>query len=150
VPEKLLTVDEVLALLAHAPTAIAGATLDLEPARLRSNPADGEWSANEVLGHLRSCADVWGGCIAMILAQNQAKLRAINPRTWIKRTNYLQLDFHASFDAYARQRSELLTVLHALTEEEWSLSVTVTGAARPSSARLSSTHTGSRPTNGHT
>jgi hypothetical protein len=130
VPEKMLTVDQVLALLAHAPTAIAEATADLEPARLRRSPAKGEWSANEVLGHLRSCADVCGGCIAVILTQSQPKIRAINPRTWIKGTNYLELDFHASLDAYAQQRSELMKVLHALTEDEWSLSITVTGAGK--------------------
>jgi hypothetical protein len=26
-----------------------------------------EWSAVEVLAHLRACGDVWGGCIARIL-----------------------------------------------------------------------------------
>ena len=129
-PEKRLTVDQVLVLLAHAPPAIADATTDLEPAHLRTSPADGEWSANEVLGHLRSCADVWGGCIAVILAQSQSKIRAVNPRTWIRRTNYLELDFHASLNAYTQQRSELLKVLHALSEEEWSRSVTVTGAGK--------------------
>jgi hypothetical protein len=120
----------VLALLAHAPPAIAEATVDMEPAQLRRSHAEGEWSANEILGHLRSCADVWGECIAVILAQRRPRIRAINPRTWIKGTNYLELDFHASLDAFSQQRSDLLKVLHALTEVEWSLGVTVTGAGK--------------------
>ena len=129
-PDKLLTVEEVLALLAYAPPAIGEATVDLEPAALRRSVAEREWSANEVLAHVRSCADVWGGCIAVTLAQSTPRIRAVNARTWIKRTDYLELDFHASLGAFTQQRNELLEVLHALTEKQWSLSVTVTGAGK--------------------
>ena len=58
----------MLSLLAETPRRIAAATAGLRPGRLRVAPAPGEWSANDLLAHLRSCADVWGDAVATILA----------------------------------------------------------------------------------
>ena len=81
-----------------------------------------------MLAHLRSCADVWGGCIAAIIAKDRPTLRAINPRTWIKGTKYPELQFHESLRAFAAQRADLLAVLEQLPLKGWSRSATVTGA----------------------
>jgi hypothetical protein len=130
VPERLFTVEQVLALLAETPRRIAGLTAGLTPGQLLANPNAGEWSANDVLAHLRSCADGWGGCIAAILAEEKPTLRAVNPRAWIKRTDYLELEFQPSFQVFARQRADLLAVLELLPPEGWSRPATVTGAGR--------------------
>jgi len=127
-PAKSLTIEQMLPLLAEMPPRIAAITRSLAPTQLRTNPSPDEWSANDVLAHLRSCADVWGGCIVTMVAEDHPTIRAINPLTWIKRTNYPGLEFQASLDAYARQRSELLTVLKPLPVEAWSRKATVTGA----------------------
>src|SRR5438270_1388745 len=104
-------------MLTEAPQRIAALTGYLEPAQLRTAPGPDEWSANDVLAHLRSCADVWGDCIAVILAEDRPTLRAIDPRTWIKRTNYPDLDFRPSLQAFTEQRAALLAVLEALPPE---------------------------------
>ena len=133
-PEKTVTTEQVLALLAATPDRIAALTADLTPAHLRTSPAPGEGSANDVLAHLRACADMWGGAIAAMLAEGKTTLRAINPRTWIKRTDYLNLEFEPSFQAYVAQRRELVALLKSLPPEGWQRSATVTGAParRPS------------------
>ena len=118
-------------MLAETPRRLAALTAGLAPAQLRTAPAPDEWSATDVLAHLRACADVWGGCIAAMLAEDHPTLRAINPRTWIERTDYRDLDFHPSLDAFAAQRAELLAVLEPLPAEGWSRGATVTGAGRP-------------------
>ncbi|HYP05428.1 MAG TPA: DinB family protein [Bryobacteraceae bacterium] len=125
-----LTIEQVLALRAAAPPRIAAATAGLGPARLHTPPAQDEWSANDVLAHLRACADVWGGCIATMLAQDRPTLRAVNPRTWINRTDYLEQEFQPSLHAFAKQRSDLLAVLEPLPPETWSRAATVTGAGK--------------------
>ncbi len=122
------TIEPVLTLLAATPPRLLKMTASLPPERLRAAPGPGEWSANEVLAHIRSCADQWGGSIQAILAQEHPTLRAINPRTWIKRTNYLDLDFAPSLQAYTAQRTKLLAVLQPLTPAGWARSATVTGA----------------------
>jgi hypothetical protein len=129
VPSKSLRIEQVLSLLAETPPRLEGLTTDLAPAQLRSAPSD-EWSANDVLAHLRACADVWGGCIATILAEERPTLRAVNPRTWITQTDYRELEFRPSLRAFATQRAALLVVLEALPPDGWSRAAAVTGAGK--------------------
>jgi hypothetical protein len=58
VSERTPTPEQVLTMLAEAAPRIAALTADLAPEQLRATPADGGWSVNEVLAHLRACADV--------------------------------------------------------------------------------------------
>ncbi len=58
-------------------------------------------------------------------------LRAVNPRTWIKQTDYLDLEFGPSLDAFAAQRAELLAVLQPLPPEGWLAAATVSVAGKP-------------------
>lgn len=129
-PNSSLTIEQMLALLAAAPPRLAALTTDLAPAQLRTAPTPGEWSANEVLAHLRACADVWGGCIVAMLAEDKPTLRAVNPRTWMKRTDYLDLEFRPSLHAFATQRADLLALLEPLPPAGWSRAATVTGAGK--------------------
>ena len=130
-PDKTLTVEQILAMLRETPGRIAALTAGLTPAQLRAAPAHGEWSANEVLAHLRACADVWGGCIGVILAQDTPTLRAVDPRTWMAQTDYPAQAFAPSLDAFTTQRAALLAVLEPLTPDGWSRSANVTGAGKP-------------------
>ena len=125
---RSLTPEQVLSLLAAAPPRLAALTSGLSPAQLRTAPNPDEWSAIEVLAHLRACADVWGDCIIAMLAEDMPTLRAVNPRTWINKTDYRGLDFQPSLGAFAAQRAELLAVLEPLPPDGWSRTATVTGA----------------------
>lgn len=129
-PDKSLTSEQLLTLLAEAPPRIATLTAGLTPAQLRATPNPGEWSANEVLAHLRACADMWGNCMRLIIAEDRPTLRAVNPRTWIKKTDYLEQEFQPSLHSFAKQRTDLLKVLEPLAPEDWSRMATVTGAGK--------------------
>ena len=128
IPNKSLTIEQVLTLLAETPRRLAALTADLTPAQLRTRPNDDEWSANDVLAHLRACADTRGNCIPEIIAEDRPTLRAVNPLTWIEKTDYLELEFRPSLRSFARQRAALLAVLEPLPHEAWSRTATVTGA----------------------
>ena len=125
---KSLPHEKILTILAEAPSRIAALAAGLLPVQLRTAPGPEEWSANDVLAHLRSCADIWGSCIDVIINQDRPTLRAVNPRTWIKATDYLEQEFQASLHAFASRRTELLAILKALPPEGWSRTATVTGA----------------------
>ena len=125
-PSRSLTIEQVLTLLAATPQRIAG----LAPAQLHTNPNHDGWSANDVLAHLRACADVWGNCIMAMIAQDTPNLRAVNPRTWIKQTDYLELEFRPSLRSFATQRADLLAVLEPLPHEGWSRAARVSGAGK--------------------
>jgi hypothetical protein len=130
-PRDTLTMAQVLALIAATPPSIAMLTTALAPAQLRTSPTPDEWSANDVLAHLRACADVWGGYIATILVEDTPTLRAINPRTWIKRTDYPESAFQPALRAFTEQRAALLATLQALPEEGWARGALVTGGGSP-------------------
>ena len=129
--KSVLTVEPVLGILAETPERLVVLTADLEPHKLRTAPGPGEWSANDVLAHLRSCADVWGDCIGRIVREDRPTLRAINPRAWIKKTDYRELEFQPSLSAFATQRAALLAFLDKLSAADWSRTATVVGAGAP-------------------
>jgi uncharacterized damage-inducible protein DinB len=129
--DKQLPIEHILSLLGAAPSRIAAVTSGLPATLLHTPPADNEWSANEVLAHLRACADMWGSAITTILAEETPTIRAINPRTWIKSTDYLEQPFQLSLEAYTQQRRELIAILQSLPSDSWSRTATVIGAGKP-------------------
>ena len=130
VPRRSRAVDQVLAQLEASPARIADLTEGLTVAQSHAIPGPDAWSANDVLAHLRSCADVWGGCIRTIIDVDVPTIRAISPRGWIKRTNYRDLGFRASLAAFGAQRAELLALLNPLAPGEWARTATVKGAGK--------------------
>ena len=107
---------------------IAAATAGVTAASLRQAPSEGDWSATEILAHLRACADVWGSCIASILATDRPTIRAVGPRSYIHNTDYPDLEFGPSFRSFSAQRAGLLAILERLPPEAWSRTAVVTGA----------------------
>lgn len=128
---RSLTHEQILAMLAAAPPRIAALTGGLPAPQLHAAPAPGEWSLNEILAHLRACADMWGGCIVQIIAHEHPILQAVNPTTWINSTDYREQAFRPSLDAFTSQRADLLAVLEPLAPEGWNRAATVTGAGKP-------------------
>jgi uncharacterized damage-inducible protein DinB len=118
-------------MLAATPAHLADLTEGLPPAQLLAPPEPDEWSARDVLAHLRACADMWGKSIVEILGEDRPTIKAVNPTTWIKKTDYLEQDFQPSLQAFTTQRAELLAVLQPLPPEGWSRAATVTGAGKP-------------------
>jgi uncharacterized damage-inducible protein DinB len=118
-------IEQFLKNLADAPRRIAAATKGLAEARLYVRTGEEPWSVNDILAHLRASADVRERFIDIMLTQDQPTLRYISPRTYIKKTNYLELSFPESFQAYKKQRSELLNTLKELSIQEWSRSALI-------------------------
>ncbi len=132
------TIEQIQTMLADTPARIASLTEGLSPEQLVAPPQSGEWSARDVLAHLRACADMWGKYIVVILNQDRPTFKAVNPTTWIKQTDYREQQFQPSLQAFTAQRAELLAVLEPLAPEDWSREATVTGAGKP---RLRTVHT---------
>ncbi len=129
--DRPLTIEQILTLLAAAPSRITDLTAGLAPAQLLAPPEPGEWSARDVLAHLRACSDMWGRYIVQILNEDKPTIKAVNPTTWIKQTNYGELEFQPSLQAFTEQRLELLAVLKPLGPDDWSRTATVTGGGKP-------------------
>jgi len=120
-------IQEYLGLLAKTPSRIKTIMKDADPARLHFRSDNKTWSANDILAHLRSCADVWGASIDRMLAEENPTVPYRHPRQWIKKTDYRELPFHESFQAFTTQRKKLLTVLKRLSFEDWSRAAIIKG-----------------------
>jgi hypothetical protein len=129
--DKPLTIEQILTMLAATPSRLAALTAGLAPAQLHTAPSPGEWSARDVLAHLRACADMWGKYIVEILSEDRPTIKAVNPTTWIKKTDYREQEFQPSLQAFTTQRASLLAVLKPLAPDAWSRAATVTGAGKP-------------------
>jgi len=115
-----------LDLLAATPQKLDAMSKGLVRTRLHFRSDEEPWSANDILAHLRACADVWGKSILAMLAQDHPTLRYVSPRTGIKKTNYLEQEFGVSLVAFTKQRVELLEALNSLGPEDWSRGATFT------------------------
>ena len=83
-----ITPDEIenyLSLLAATSRRLINATHGSDDVRLQYKSDEKAWSANEILAHLRSCADVWGDSIEAMLAEDNPTLPYRHPRQWIKK-----------------------------------------------------------------
>lgn len=108
-----------LTTLESTPRRIAAATNVIESTRLHFRADESDWSANDILAHLRACADVWGKSMVAMVEQDHPTLRYVSPRTFIKKTGYLALDFQPSLLAFTAQRNALLVWLKGLSPEQW-------------------------------
>lgn len=124
------TIEQAVEMLETQPRRIAAATKGVSARRLRRDKVLGEWTAVDILAHLRACSDALGDVIPDIVRGGEP-LRAVNPRSHIRRTNYRELEFATSFRAFARQRARLVKYLKALPRRDWARSRLFTGMGTP-------------------
>jgi DinB family protein len=117
----------VLTLLSGTPQKIAQIAQGLSEPRLHRRPEVDAWSAQEIVAHLRACAEVWGRSIDRMLAEDHPTIRYVSPRGWITKTDYLQQNFHETLRAFSEQRATLVTALRALSSNSWTRGATFTG-----------------------
>ena len=120
-------IEQYLKLLEETPRRIKQLTSSIDEVRLQRKTEKFPWSVNDILAHLRACADVWGDSIIAMLAEENPKVPYRHPRQWIKKTDYPKLPFHESFQAFKSQRKRLLKVLKSLSFEDWSRAATIQG-----------------------
>jgi hypothetical protein len=96
---------------------------------LQTTSNDDEWSANDVLTHLRVRRRL-GWLHHGAPRRGTADVRAVNPRTWITQMDYHELEFQPSLCVFAAQRAALLAILEPLPRDGWSRAATVTGAGK--------------------
>jgi uncharacterized damage-inducible protein DinB len=118
-------IEIFLKALSDTPRRIAQAASGMDEAHLTYTPDNKSWSVNDILAHIRSCADVWGDSMEAMLTEENPTLPDIHPRIWVKQTSYPHLSFNESFQAFMTQRKKLLTRLKKLSLEDWSRPATI-------------------------
>ena len=119
-------IQTVLAVLSDTPKQIASIARGWNDQQLNRKPEVDAWSAQEIVAHLRACADVWGRSIDRMLAEDHPTIRYVSPRGWIRKTDYLEQRFHDSLRAFSQRRATLLETLSRLDATGWSRRATFT------------------------
>ena len=113
------TIAELIPRLSAIPTRIAQTVAGWPAARLHSAPADGAWSAADILAHLRATDDILAFRAFMILARDNPPMLSFDERRWSKVAGYPQADFHTSLEAFRLRRAELVAMLRRAATEDW-------------------------------
>jgi hypothetical protein len=117
----------VLTALSATPKELVRITRGCSDQELHRKPEADAWSAQEIVAHLRACAEVWGRSIERMLAEDHPTIRYVSPRGWIRKTDYLQQGFHDSLRAFGRDRTRLVKTLSGLDAVDWSRGATFAG-----------------------
>lgn len=120
----------VLTMLAKTPQQIARLARGLSHQQLHRKPDADAWSAQEILVHLRACAEVWGSSIDRMLTEDHPTIRHVSPRTWIRKTDYLQRNFPDSRRAFSHRRATFVETLSRLDAMDWSRRATFTATTQ--------------------
>jgi uncharacterized damage-inducible protein DinB len=124
---KAPEIDLVLETLAGTPKKIGLIARGHDDQELHDPPAAEAWSARDIVAHLRACAEVWGRSIDRMIQEDHPTIRYVSPRSWIKKTDYLDQSFRLSLVAFSEARSALLDTLRTLDSVGWSRRARFTG-----------------------
>jgi hypothetical protein len=120
-------IGHILAALEQTPHTLERIAAECSEAQLASAPGQGGWSAQEVLAHLRACADLWTQSIYAMLAEKDPVLADINERKYALAARYAEVPFMPALTEFRSQRANLLRVLTALKPEEWERGAVILG-----------------------
>ena len=120
-------IQKYLVLLAETPRRFAAFSAGVTASQLAAPPAPGEWSALQILSHLRACEDNWGYSVLAMLALDQPVLTVPGERRWVSLMRGARLDFHQSLQTFTLKRAEFLAVLQALPPQAWERTARIGG-----------------------
>lgn len=122
--------EEAIRTLALTPIRLTELSRRASPTDLAARPTPNEWSATEIVAHLRANADVWGANISRMLADSHTTIRYVSPRVVLKKPEYADRGFPETLKLFIDGRRELLDRLKALPLQDWSLGATFTGTTK--------------------
>lgn len=118
-------INQLMVSLGETLERIKETTAGQSPAVLNRVPGSKEWSAVDILAHLRACADLWTYSIYAMLSIDHPELQEIHPRQWQRVLGYANLDFYKSYEAFHIQRQQLLSILKTLPVDGWQRSALI-------------------------
>ena len=112
-------VNELINRLADTPTRISQAVARLSERDKHLPTSKGEWSAAQILAHLRASDDILVHRLYAILVRDHPVLPAYDERRWAEIAGYRQADFDQSLNVFMLRRAELVAMLRQVAIENW-------------------------------
>ena len=86
---------------------------------LGRRPAEGAWSATEIVCHLRDVEEFYLDRVQLILIHDEPVLLMLDPDRWADERQYRRHDMALAHAAFTTRRRETLAVLDPLGAEQW-------------------------------
>ena len=112
-------IDNLLRRLSDVPSRISHSVARLSEAEKHTNLSNCEWSAAEILAHLRASDDIVAYRLYVILVRDNPALPAYDERRWAEIAGYAQADFESSLKTYTLRRTELVKMLRQVALDDW-------------------------------
>ena len=87
-------------------------------ATLSRRPDAKNWSAKEVVCHLRDTEEAFMGRFEQIMSMEEPKFLAVHPDRWAEDRQYMRCDVHDAIAAFRRRRQEAIEYLLKLTPHQ--------------------------------
>jgi hypothetical protein len=112
---------DVIETLAATPIWLRAGFDHLSEAAARRAPRPHEWSALDILAHLRASDAILAPRIMQVLCRPDAPLAGYDERIWARLAARAHLPLAAQLAAFEAHRAELVGLLRTLTSAEWAL-----------------------------
>jgi hypothetical protein len=95
------------------------ALADVADDELDERPIEGEWTVREIAHHLADGELNSAIRLRRLIAEDDPVLQGYDETTFVRRLHVTDRPIASSLDAAAAARASTLTILEALTEDEW-------------------------------
>jgi len=115
----MATLDEQLARMERTVDDFAAAIKGVSDARLSKRPDDKNWSAREVVCHVRDTEESFMTRFQAILAMDEPRFPPVEPDRWAVDRQYQRNDVGDALAAFRARREETLRFFRGLKPEQW-------------------------------
>jgi uncharacterized damage-inducible protein DinB len=117
--DQMPTREDHLARLARTVDDYAAAIEGASDTELSRRPDGKNWSAKEVMCHMRDIEEAFMARFQVIMAMNDPQLLPPEPDRWAAERQYLRNDTAEALAAFRKRRAESLQFLHGLGADQW-------------------------------
>lgn len=115
----MATLDEQLARMERTVDDYAAVVKNVSDAQLTKRPDPTNWSAKEVLCHVRDIEESFMMRFLSLMAMDDPKFLPVEPERWAVDRQYQRNDVQEALAAFKTRREETLRFLRSLKPEQW-------------------------------
>jgi DinB superfamily len=116
---SMASLEEQMVRMERAADDFERAIAGVDDALLSRRPDDANWSAREVICHVRDIEESFMARLQIIMLMNEPKFLPVEPDRWAEERQYQRNDVMEALQAFRTRRDESLKFLRGLKVEQW-------------------------------
>jgi len=114
-PAPTPTTDSLIATLASLPDRVDALVAQASA----TTPQPGEWTANQIVGHLCDAARMWGGRMRFIVFEDEPHFVIFDENAYVMQSGYRYVPLATLAAVYRLNCEANVALLRSLTPEQW-------------------------------